>query len=91
MAVSIAVGVGDGVLRGRMARASRARRLGRRADEMCGRAGAEDGSEIGIELLDDGDDSGSKRAERMAESFGVRCEAGIVVVDVVVVEAFKWR
>ena len=79
MAVSIAVGVGDGVLRGRMARASRARRVLRRAPEMCGRVGIEVSSDIEIELLDDDEDSGSKRAERMEESRGVSCEVGVIV------------
>jgi hypothetical protein len=86
MAVSIAVRLGDWVLRGRMARASWARRVGRRAEEMCGREGV---SDIKIELLEDGDDSGSKRAERMAESLGVSCEVGIVVVVVIISEGIK--
>ena len=72
IAVSIVAGVGDEVLRGRMARASRARRVGRRAEEMCGRVWMVGLSNIEIELLEDGEDSGSKMAERMAESLGVR-------------------
>jgi hypothetical protein len=85
MAASIAPGVGEGVLSGRMAWASRARRVGRRVGEMCGRAGAvvllvggvlDVEESVGLEM-EDGDDSGSKRAERMAESLGVSCEVGI--------------
>ena len=74
-----------------MARASRARSVGRRAGEMFGRSGREDGSEIVIVLLE-GDDSGSKRAERMAESFWVSFEVGMVVVVVVVILVpVKWQ
>jgi len=92
MAVSIAEGVGYGVLRGRMARASRARSVGRRVGEMFGRSGREDGSEIEIVWLEEGDDSGSKRAERMAESFWVSFEVGMVVVVVVaILVAVKWQ
>ena len=69
-----------------MARASRARSVGRRVGEMFGRSGREDGSKIEIVLLE-GDDSGSKRAERMAESFCVSFEAGILVVVVVAILA----
>jgi hypothetical protein len=73
-----------------MARASRARSVGRRVGEMFGRSGREDGSEIEIVLLEEGDDSGSKRAERMAESFWVSFEAGmVVVVDVAILVAVK--
>jgi hypothetical protein len=79
MAVSIMVEVGEGALRGRMARASRARRLGRMVGGVFGRSGREDESEIEVVLLEEGDDSGSKRAERMAESFGVSFEAGVPV------------
>jgi hypothetical protein len=91
MAVSIAVGEGEGWLRGRMARASWARSVGRRFGEMFGRSEREDGSEIEIVLLE-GNDSGSKRAERMAESFCVSFEVGILVVVVVaIVAALKGR
>ena len=86
MAVSIAEGVGEGLLRGRMARASRARSVGRRFGEMFGRSGREDGSEIEIVLLE-GDDSGSKRAQRMAESFWVSFEVDMLVVVVVAILA----
>jgi hypothetical protein len=89
MAVSMAVRVGDGVLRGRIARASRARRVGRRAGDISGRFGMEGVSDIEIDGLEDGDDSGSKRAERMAESFGVSCEAEIVVVVITILEYLK--
>lgn len=75
-----------------MARASRARSVGRRVGEMFGRSGREDGSEIEIVLLEEGDDSGSKRAERMAESFWVSFEVGMVVVVVVaILVAVKWQ
>jgi hypothetical protein len=74
-----------------MARASRARSAGRRFGEMFGRSGREDGSEIETVLLE-GDDSGSKRAERTAESFWVSFEVGMLVVVVVaILAATKWR
>lgn len=84
IAISITVEVGDGVLSGRMARASRARRDARTAGEMCGRIGVERVADIAIGSLEDGDDSASKRAEKTAESFGVSPEVGAVVVIAVI-------
>ena len=66
-----------------MARASRARRAGRRDAEMCRRIAVEALSDIEIELLEDSEDSASKRVERMAESCGVSCEVGIAVAVVI--------
>src|SRR2546423_711420 len=88
---SIAVGVGFGMLSGRMARASRARSTRRRSEDICGRAGMECASSVEIELLEDGEDSESKRAERMAESFGVRVEVCVVAVIDAITETLDRR
>ena len=88
MTVSTAVAVGDGVLRGRMAKASRVRRVVRRVPEMCGRAEIEASSDIEIELLNDDEDSGSKRAERIEESRGVSCEV-VIILALAIPEAVR--
>jgi hypothetical protein len=77
------------VLRGRIARASRVRRVGRRVSEMCGTVGVEELSEMETELLEDGDDSGSNRVERIAESFGVSCDVVVVVFSVAISALLK--
>lgn len=66
--VAIAAEEGQGTLRGRMAWASRVRRAGRRERGMFGRGVAAGDNEI----AGDKEDSGSKRAERMAASLDVR-------------------
>ena len=83
MATSIAVDDGNGALSWRIACVSRDRIFGRSVWEICGRVGAE----ADIEITDVVEDSGSKRAERMAESLEVSAEAGIILDWLVVIAA----
>jgi hypothetical protein len=89
MAASMALAVGEGVLSGRIASASRARSVGRMAGEMFGRRSGGGGGVMVVGVLDmddsdalgveGGDGSVSKRADRTAESCA---ESGEVVVVV---------
>lgn len=46
-------------------------------------------SEMETELLEDGDDSGSNKAERIAESFGVSRDVVVVVFSVAISALLK--
>src|SRR5436305_902013 len=85
MAASMALAVGEGLLSGRIASASRARSVGRMAGEICGRRSGGGGVVVGVSEMDDsdgsevegGDGSVSKRAERTAESCAESCVIGV--------------